>query len=172
LPLDALHEKLNESLAGTRTLSRAQVGFDLQKVDDAWRAERQTTIETLRDKELGKLEEAERELRDAWEKSKLPRKMRRVKQFRDGTADAAGNFTGREKTETVFEQCDRYGDPAIMGQLLRIIELRAKICGYYAPQQARHASPDGGPLPVGTVAAPIVRVFIGSPTAVPAPGRS
>lgn len=160
LPLDALHEKLNESLAGTRTVSRAQVGFDLKEVDAAWRAERQVAIETLRDRELAILDAMQSELWDAWEKSKLPRKMRRVKQFRDGSADATGNFTGREKTERVFEESDSYGDPAIMGQLLRVSELRAKICGWLAPQQVRHAGPEGGPVAVGAGAAPIVNVFI------------
>ena len=163
LNLDALHIKLNEHLSGLRKVSRAQVGVDLKAVDQAWREEREQNITHLRDRELARLEADEHELVEAWEKSKKNQGKRRVKQVRDGTVDKKGVFAGDEKTEKTFDDADSYGDPAIYAQILAVRSLRAKICGWTAPVRVQHSGHDGGPLPVGAGAAPIINLTIAAP---------
>lgn len=170
LALDALVEKLNESItaAGRPRLSRKQVALDLKCVDNAWRAQREADITVLRDRELAKLDADEAELLDAWENSKLKQGSKRIKRTRDGKVTAgkgpAGDpvevFTGDEKREETVETSDSYGDPAIYAQILAVRKLRAQICGWNAPQKVQHSGPDGGALPVGAGAVPIVNVTI------------
>lgn len=162
LPFDALLQKLNAALAeaGRTRLSRAQFGYDLKDVDDAWRAERAENITNLRDKELAKLDVQEAELWEAWEKSKKAQGQRKVKQTQDGNVDPKGIFAGKQKTEKTFTDADSYGDPAIMAAILRLGERRDKICGYGAAVKVNHAGHDGGALPVGVGGSPIVRVII------------
>jgi DNA-binding transcriptional MerR regulator len=154
--LDAIHQKLKAECeeGGRKPISRHQVYLDLKAVDKAWQEERQKHVETLRDKDLARLEADEFQLVEAWEASKKSLTKQKVKQ--------SGNTADGTKTEKTFETVSNYGDPAIMGQILRIRELRAKICGYAAPQRIEHTGADGAPLPA-TVAAPIINVTIAPP---------
>lgn len=165
LTLDALIEKINEGIiaAGRPRLSRSQVAMDLKAVDVAWREQRQSDITVLRDRELAKLDADESELQDAWDKSKRPTGKKFKQVTRDGTVDAAGIFSGDEKTVQGFTESESYGDPAIMAQILRIREIRAKLCGWTAAVKVQHSGHDGGALPVGAGAAPIINITIAAP---------
>jgi hypothetical protein len=151
LSLDALHEKLNQSLGGARKLSRAQVGFDLKAVDGAWREERAHDIAHLRDMELAKLDVLERELWEAWDKTKEPLERRHLQIVKSGRAGG-----GNRKTTKLVTTDERHGDVAIMAQILRVIEIRARILGIAGPQKVEQSRPEGA----GLVSAPIVRVII------------
>lgn len=165
LTLPALVEKLNGELptAGRPKLSRAQIAADLKAVDNAWRAERQANIEALRDRELAKMDVQERELWNEWEKSKKATGKRYTQVIEDGTVDKKGKFTGDRKTVKSLTDSDSYGDPAIMAQIGAIQDRRGKICGWIAPQKIQAVGPDGGPLPVGAGAVPIINLTINAP---------
>lgn len=165
LPVDALVVKLNEHLVSINRpkLSRAQIAADLKQVEDAWRAEREFHVTHLRDRDLQKLDADELQLVEAWEKSKLPTVKKKFKNVTAGAPPKEGEAAPAGRTERAGEEVSSYGDPAIYAQILRVRELRARICGWLAPVKVTATGPDGGPMPVGAGAVPIVHVTIAPP---------
>lgn len=162
MSIDAIAEKLNAELAGTRVISRAQVGHDTKKIDNAWRAERAQSMEKLKERELARLDTMEAELWASWERSKLDAERLMKQVTEDGKVGADGKFVGDRKTVQSVLKHKQNGDVAIMAALTRISDQRSKIYGFAAPVKMEHTGTDGAPLPASAIA-PIIHVTIAAP---------
>ena len=125
------------------TISYVQVSLDLKKIRAEWSKNALRDMDAIKQQELQGLEDQERELWAAWEKSKSPEEKQKQRVRTGGAGAGAGQLAERSTEKT--EQC---GDPAYMRLILDIREKRAKILGLNAPEKAELSGPDGGPIRV------------------------
>jgi hypothetical protein len=122
------HAQIAEELNKVRpyTLSRQQVAFDCKKLLDRWRKDSAEMIAAAKTRELTGLDEQERELWEAWEKSKLDAERKTVEQ-----TDGDGEGGKRNRASVTKEgQC---GDAVYQRLILDIRDRRAKLLGLDEP---------------------------------------
>ena len=118
------------------TLSRQQIGFDLQEIQKRWRTDCVRAIDDRKAEELARVDRLEREYWDAYERSK--RDATRKAQEKSESNESGKDAHIRAKVEVE----ERDGDPRFLSGVMQCIEQRCKILGVNAP--TRIANSDGG----------------------------
>jgi predicted transcriptional regulator len=111
-------------------VSQPTVSDDLKKIHKEWRESRIRDFDAARDLELQKLDRAESEAWEAWEKSKKPAQ----------SAVVTGEGADQKTRKTMKNQ---YGDPRYLDVVLKCVAARSALLGLEAPVQVAPVMPDG-----------------------------
>lgn len=124
----------------------SQVVRDLNHVLAALREKNLGHQDLIRNEQLAQIAVAEKELWDAWERSKKPKERNKAKKTEGaGKTDAEGKpVPGSAPTSSQAEKVTegRDGNPKFMAELRALWELRAKLLGLLI---TRDDDPSGGP---------------------------
>jgi predicted transcriptional regulator len=105
-------------------VSQQQVSKYLRKLQAAWLARRGENLESVKGRELARLDRLEREYWQAWERSQQDAEI--VKQKVNGKGDGA-------KVQAEKTSKGQAGDPRFLQGIMACIETRLKIVGGFAP---------------------------------------
>lgn len=116
------------------------VWYDLQDLRKQW-ANKYKDLEQQKMEELAKLDNLERELWDAWERSKADREMvttEYVPAQGSGSSGAASQggaagSVGMGAIREVVQKSGQTGDPRFLSEITKIIGIRCKVLGLEAP---------------------------------------
>jgi hypothetical protein len=125
-------------------LSPSTVHRELAVLTQEWRESAREEIETIKARELRKLDDLEAEARAEWERSKLDWQKRVVEDKPAGSRGGGGRMA---KVET-GGQC---GDPRYLTVILEIQKRRAALLGTDAPQKIAPTNPEGTEPAAGAV---------------------
>ncbi|WP_231464744.1 hypothetical protein [Pedobacter sp. Leaf132] len=136
------------------TYSLSTVKKDVDSLKAEWKEARIAEMDDAINHELYKINLQERELWDAWEKSKSDQKLTSKKQKGiTGKTKAVGPnglvdtdkivTTGIEKTE---KDEINYGDPRYQAEITKLGQERRKLTGMYAAEKKELTGKDGAPL--------------------------
>ena len=120
-------------IAARLGLSQKQISYDLNTIRQRWRKETTFNLDEHKQRELARIDEAEREYWQAWERSK----KRKTKQVREMPGDGSRFVVERG-------QCD--GNPAFLAGVMACIDRRCKLLGLDAPSKQELTGKDGGPI--------------------------
>lgn len=109
-------------------ISLSQVGRDLKAVEKEWQKQRIADIETVKNRDLAKLDYSEKQLWAAWVRSCDKISQQKVKKV----SLMGGDPVERERE---IKALQGIGDPRYISEILKCIQLRAKILGYEAAQK-------------------------------------
>lgn len=98
----------------------------LKKIREAWIEEYMPPYAEMQAKELARLDKMERELWDAWERSKRDAEAETVEESHESGKDGV-----YDRNKTVRDRAGRDGDPKFIEQILKVVDKRAKIVGLY-----------------------------------------
>lgn len=131
-------------------VSTQQIHYDLKVIQKRWSKQTILNLDEHRIKELGKIDQVERELWAAWELSKEEVKTTTISKAKDITQDKNGKLTpgGVDKTSRTE---DSQGNSKYLELVLKCIERRCKILGIDAPREHRVTGKDGGPIKYSTM---------------------
>lgn len=120
-------------------LSPSQIAQDLSDIHKLWQAAAVAQHDVVKRRELAGLDEQEKELWEAWEKSKKETIKQTIEQRTRG---------GRNKNGTVqrIEKELKHGDPAYMRLILEVRQRRAKLLGLDAADKMELTGQDGEAL--------------------------
>jgi len=118
-------------------LTRQQIGYDIRKVQDAWKKSALMDIDEAKKLELAKVDHLEREYWEAWERSCEDEETKRL----EGTI-ASGEDKGKTTKQVVTRKAQN-GDPRFLLGVQWCIERRCKIIGIDAPTKLAPTTPDG-----------------------------
>lgn len=104
-------------------VSRQQIAYDLILLERRWRESNLESVNDYKLKELAKIDQLEKEYRDAWEKSSGIHK-------KETTIETTGENSSL--TEKVESQ-ELVGDPAFLRGIEWCVDARTKILGIAAP---------------------------------------
>jgi hypothetical protein len=146
-------EGLTQAEIGLRlSLSRQQVGYDLESVRREWLKSSLMDFNVRKAQELAKIDHHERVCRAAWEESKQVREITTTEQV----TGADG-----ERVKAALRKENQTGDPRYLAGIQWCIEQRCKILGLNAPQRHQHG---------GDYDSPSIRIEV-NPTAIIEAGR-
>jgi len=140
-------QHLSEDEERNYSLTRQQIGYDLKKIQAAWRESSLIDIDEAKAKELAKVDRLEREYWDAWERSCLDAETKRL----EGTL-VPGEDQGKP-TKQILTRKGQAGDPRFLSGVQWCIERRCKIIGVDAPSK-QDLTTGGRPLSVKIVMRP------------------
>lgn len=131
-------------IAEKLALTKGQVEYDILQIEAAWKAAAVDTIETERHWQLRRLNNIEREMWTAWEKSKTKRRTK--KQFRAKVGEQGGATPEVSGGETVDETTP--GDPRFIAVIMDCVKERSRLLGLYGATKidAEVSGPGGEPL--------------------------
>lgn len=135
-PIQAIANEVRARL--NTTCSKATVWNDIRLLLNEWREARLTDTDDRVQLELAKIDEAERELWEQWEKSKED--YDRVNNTRRGQPVTRGDGSGNTEIQTydVAEQRTNVvglGDPRYIAEIRQQQIERRKLLGLYAPEK-------------------------------------
>jgi hypothetical protein len=107
-------------------LSRATVMRAMRKATAAWAEARNEALDTIKARELARLDLLEREAFGQWERSKKQHQKKVAEQREGGENDT---------TVARVETTDQCGDPRYLNTILAIQERRARLLGLDAPHK-------------------------------------
>lgn len=116
------------SIATKLGVCERTVKHDLQRIKEAWRASAIRDFDHQIELEKRKLDDLEREAREAWERSQEPTEIVTVEK------DAAGKLA-----KTIIKEEERKGDPQHLTNALRACADRRKLLGLEQPAPKQHA---------------------------------
>lgn len=121
------------AIAGQLGVRQSTVCDDLKQLCKAWRQSSIRDFDAMRDIELEKLNQVEREAWDGFERSKQPHQ----------SATTDGQAGAQKARRTVRNQ---YGDPRYLSVILDCIQARRELLGIDAPVKIAPTTPEGAPL--------------------------
>lgn len=129
------------------TLSRQQVQYDIDKLDEIWKAETVSEIDSAKRRILAEIKDLQKEYWEAWQRSLKDAESQIVEQ-KGAITEKDGKSTrkvtpirGIKKTE------GQSGNPAFLRGVEWCIAKRCEILGLDAPKKMEHTGKDGQPLP-------------------------
>jgi len=120
-------DSINTDAARGYELTRQQIGYDLKRIQEAWRESALIDIDEAKARELAKVDRLEREYWDAWERSCEDVVTVRAM----GKQPAKGEKGKPDRVTRITKKQD--GDPAFLRGVQWCIERRCKIIGVDAP---------------------------------------
>lgn len=111
-------------------VSQPTVSTDLKTIQQQWRESAIRDLDSLREKELRKLDAVELEAWKAWQRSQKP-------------AQEATVCTDGSTQKTVKKVAEQTGDPRFLDQISKCIASRRALLGLDAPTKIAPTSPDG-----------------------------
>lgn len=138
---------------GLKTYSLDTVTSDIELLKTEWRTHRIVDTNDAIQLELERIDDAIRELWDAWEKSKTDQDLKSSKKKGVGVpvsqsetgAETMKKIQTKEYEESVkHEIC--YGDPRYIAEIRAQLVERRKLLGLYAPEKRQITGKDGKDL--------------------------
>lgn len=128
-------EIINKQYPPEKQLTHRTIEVDLQQLLQEWRADAVREIAEKHAEQLGKLQEVEKELWLAWEKSKEIREVIITEAVGGGGGkQSEGAPIGRRhRVQTRREQA--IGDPRYLEGVMKVIEQRSKLLGLNQPEK-------------------------------------
>lgn len=114
-------------------ITQQQVSYDLKVIRERWVESSLRDFDELKAQELAKIDDAEREFRQAWERSKNAKQITHSKK-REGLG--ASTEAGVRKEEQV-------GDPRFLDGVLKCIHMRCELLGLNAAKKVSLLDGDG-----------------------------
>lgn len=127
------------AIAQEMSMTRELVAFDLRVIRKDWKQSAIVDMNEAKHKELHRIDMMEKELWEAWEKSKLTRDITTTRQKRRGLNSQNGDVPVDQTTEAGKRTEQRDPNAAYMDRIGWCIEMRCKILGLYAPAETRHS---------------------------------
>src|SRR5262245_26245420 len=116
------------------SLSRQQIGYDLEAVRQEWLRSSLMDFNAKKAEELARIDDLEREYREAWEKSKSGHETTTTEQTTSPQGD---------RTRAAIRKEEQHGDPCYLAGVQWCIEQRCKLLGLHAPHKIAPTTPDG-----------------------------
>ncbi len=107
-------------------ISQQLLSYDLKRISQRWIKEQIDNFDEMKARELTKIDQAERNAWEAWQKS---RKKTRVVVTRGRKAKA------QETVERTVREEEKSGDPRYLSVVLSCVQERCKLRGLYSPQK-------------------------------------
>lgn len=126
-PIREMTLVINTQRLGMYQLSFQQVHYDIKKIIDQWRAEREEFVTERIYLELAKIDKIESECWNEWERSKTSRQKTVIS---GGKLDNGHITKGKIKTR---ESQVTFGDVRYLEMIDKCIDKRIKLLGLYAP---------------------------------------
>jgi len=139
-----LKGKYQVEIAEEIGITQQQVGYDLRIIQKRWIKETILNLDQHRIKELGKIDQLEREAWDAWEKSKDESNVK-ITYAKGLTQDKEGKLTSSSLDKTNKVE-DGNGNPKYLEIVLKCIERRCKMLGIDAPAKVEHSGDGKNPI--------------------------
>lgn len=125
---------LNEQYPIEKQVSLRTIEADVTRLMMEWRAESVQNIAMEHAKQLLRLQAIERELWQAWDKSKGIKEIIITEAIAGGKDDKDGNLAGKKRrVQTRREQ--NIGDPRYLEATMKVIEIRNKLLGLNQPER-------------------------------------
>lgn len=132
-------------------VSQGQISNDLRLVLNQWTEQRIHDIDRIKNEQLTRINEIEREMWEAWEASKTKKKVVVNKSKSGEMMDAFDPMTGKaSKVQTdkywragTTEEEPVAGDKQYMDGVMWCVQERSKIVGLYAPKKVAQTDPTG-----------------------------
>jgi hypothetical protein len=124
-----IHEKINEQYPLERRISLRRISYDIQEIVQEWHDSSTRELSQFRSEQLQKLDAAEREFWEAWEKSKDVKETTTTEATSGGTDESP--LGRRTKVQRRREQ--QVGDPRFLDGVLKVIDYRSKLLGLNEP---------------------------------------
>ena len=142
LNLGWTHEEIAAELARIRPykISSRQVGYDMETLQNRWKANADQGVAEARAKMIRGLEKRQRLLATEYERSREDAKAQMAEEASGTVAGAKG---GTKKRVTIQ---GRLGDVAYLRLMTDIDERLAKLRGLDAPEKVEHAGGGGGAI--------------------------
>lgn len=119
-------------------ISRDMVVHDLEAIRTEWKRSAIFDFNLAEQMQLAKIDVVEKEMWDAWERSKANRDVTVTRQRRR-SLPAAGDAVLDNIAEAIKRTEQRDADPRFMQVIMDCIKERNKILGLYAAQEIRHS---------------------------------
>jgi len=142
---ERITDRINQDQTRDYILTRQQIGYDLKKIQQAWRDSSLMNIDEAKRIELAKVDHLEREYWDAWERSCEDAETKRLEGILTPGTD------GGKTTKQVVTRKGQAGDPRFLTGVQWCIERRCKIIGIDAPLKQEHGGIGGGPIQIEDV---------------------
>ena len=144
-----LKGKYQHEIAEIIGVTQQQIAYDLKVIQKRWIKESKASIEQYRLRELGKIDQIEREAWEAWNESKeeFNAKITKVSKV---TKDAKTGNIIPSTVDNTNKTEDRNGNPKYLEVIMKCIERRCKMLGIDAPEKHEHTGKDGGPIKTET----------------------
>ena len=117
-------------------VSQAQISNDLKAIRKDWVASAVRDFDQLKEQELQRVDNLEREYWEQYQASKKPKKSKVSRQVKGD----------RESIEATVREEERLGNPTYLNGVQWCIEQRCKILGIYAAVKNEVTGKDGQPL--------------------------
>jgi len=144
-----LFGKTQQQIAQDLGLSQPTVARDLKVIEAEWQESAKADIDSIKTRELAKLDFMEAEVIAEWEQSKKDYQKKVVEEQPGTKKTAEGGTIASRKAK--IESGGQTGDPRYMTVLLGIQDRRAKLLGTDKPLKVSPTDPDGNELPPGPV---------------------
>lgn len=139
-----LKGKTQQQIGQALGVDQKTISRDLSEAHDTLLAIPVENLSQLREKRLNALDEMEKELRDEWQRSKLPTSSTNVVQeVQDDPQGGQPRAVGRRRLSKTTTE--RTADPRYFSLLLSIEQERNKLLGTYAPIKSAATDPEGNP---------------------------
>lgn len=132
-----------------KTYSSQTVHADVVAIKNMWRAEVLDDMDTAMRIELVRIDDALKELWEAWEKSKTDYKAKKHKQkgvLVDGEGKSSVKLAGTREVEQQESEEICFGDPRYLAEIRQQLIERRKILGLYKPEKKELSGVDGSAL--------------------------
>jgi hypothetical protein len=138
-------QEISDHVASVRdyTLSRVQVHYDIKLIHERWKEAYIETYDTMKVRELARIDKLERAYWDAWERSMKDK----VEEEHEGTSNKMTNAKGRavqehKQSKGKKKRTTRDGTARFLEGIQWCIQQRCKILGLNAPTQKRGSTGD------------------------------
>lgn len=129
---DAINDRYAKQEIGIH-LSRQSILNDIKWIRKQWLDSALVDFNEVKAVELAKIDDLEREYREAWERSQRDAETRIAEKTSAGQADAKKK--GTTSTKAVSKKVGQVGNPKFLEGVQWCIEQRIKIFGLHAPKQ-------------------------------------
>lgn len=116
-------------IANYLEVSQPAVCRDLKAIKAKWNAQRLEKYDFYIHQELDRLRVLEKEVWQAWERSKTPKEQTLSEQLRSAAVDSEDLANVPAKVKVQRRTLDQVGDPKFLEQILKIHQARAKLLG-------------------------------------------
>lgn len=115
-------------IANYLEVSQPLISRDLKAIKAGWNAQRLEKYDAYINQELDRLRLLEKEVWDAWERSKTAKEQTLSEQLRSAAVDD-DITSGPAKVKVQRRTIEQVGDPKFLEQLLKIHQARARLLG-------------------------------------------
>lgn len=134
-PIAKIQEHINKQYPEDRQVSANLVKHDIRLIRKMWLESSLVDFNHMKAKELARLDEVEKELWDAWERSKANFVSTEETEHQGQVPLRAGIVVDITDRTTKRKEEERLGDLTIMQTIIKVIDMRCKLLGLMEAQR-------------------------------------